>query len=597
MARFPKALLVGIATGLLGVGLSLAPAGLTLEERFGLPLLFFLRGTLKPPPDVLVIALDKESADRFGLPPEPARWPRSLEAALVNRLREAESAVIAFDVVFEEPRPEEQDAALEEAIEKAGNVVLCEYVKQDLITVERGAGSPAGNLALRRIVGPLPRFAKSALALAPFPLPKVPVSVNQYWLSKPELGDMPTLPVVTFQAFGLGVYDRFLELLRSLRPGDAEKLPGSREQLIKKRELPNLIRTLRDLFARDPHLAEEMSWAIKASTGWKTISDEESRVLHSLIRMYAAPDSRYLNFYGPPGSFPTLPVHQVIEPGDASLPIDLKGKAIFVGVSRHRTADQQDDFFTVFSKESGIDLTGVEIAATAFANLLEDRPVQPLPFGAHQILVLAWGTLAGGLCYRLRTRFAIPVLSVLCVAALLLAVETLKQCAGWVPVVVTLGIQSPFAFWHGLFWRHRDAVRERRNIQEAFGFFLPKNIVNQLAEDVSNLRSQSHIASGVCLCTDGEQYATLAERCSPKELIGFLNDYYETIFPVVQHHEGRVSDILGDSMLAVWTGGRAASAPSGAGLPGGPRHRPGRRILQRLAWLHAPPDAHRAELR
>lgn len=558
MARLTKVLLVGLVTGLLGIGVSLTPLGLSLEERFGLPLLFFLRGAVKVPPDVLVIALDKESADRFGLPPEPARWPRSLQASLVRRLHEGGAAVIAFDVVFEEPRPEEQDAALEDAIQQAGNVVLCEYVKQDLVAVGLEGGYSAGSLALRRIVGPLPRFARSALALAPFPLPKVPVSVSQYWLSKPELGDTPTLPVVTFQVFGIRVYDRFLELLRSLRPEEADKLPQNREQLIGDRAVAALIRALRALFARDPRLLEEMEWAIKAQTGWEIRAEEDSRLLRSLIRMYAAPESRYLNFYGPPGSLPTLPIHRIIQPEDAHLPVALKGKAVFIGVSHHRTADQEDDFFTVFSKESGIDLTGVEIGATAFANLLEDRPVQPLPVAAHLGLVLVWGMLSGALCYRLRTRFAIPVLSALCVAALLLAVQALKESALWAPVVVTLGIQSPFAFWHGLFWRHRDVVRERRNIQEAFGYFLPKSIVSQLAEDVANLRSQPHIASGVCLCTDGEQYATLAERCSPKELIGFLNDYYETIFPVVQHHDGRVSDIVGDSMLAVWTG----AAPS-----------------------------------
>lgn len=58
MARLSKTLIVGLVTGILGIGLNVIPAGLTLEERFGLPLLFFLRGPLKPPPDVVVVALD-----------------------------------------------------------------------------------------------------------------------------------------------------------------------------------------------------------------------------------------------------------------------------------------------------------------------------------------------------------------------------------------------------------------------------------------------------------------------------------------------------------------------------------------------------------
>ncbi len=39
-------------------------------------------------------------------------------------------------------------------------------------------------------------------------------------------------------------------------------------------------------------------------------------------------------------------------------------------------------FFTVFSESSGLDLSGVEIAATGFANLLEDFHVEPLNMAA-----------------------------------------------------------------------------------------------------------------------------------------------------------------------------------------------------------------------
>lgn len=554
MARSHKILLVGLATGALGVLLSAASTALSLEERFGLPLLFSLRGAVEPPAEVLVVALDKESADRFGLPPEPAKWPRTLAATLVDRLREAEAAVIVFDVVFEEARPEEQDTALEEAIRKAGSVVLCEWVKQDVLPVDQGGGHSSGSLALRQIVGPLPRFARAALALAPFPLPKVPVSVSQYWLSKAELGDKPTLPVVALQVYGLSVYDRFHELLRSLRPDEAERLPRTRSEVAANREVVQVIRSMRRLFRGDPRLAEEMLLALDGPMSSPARPTAETRLLRSLIQMLRGPDSHYLRFYGPPGSFPSVSAHRLIF-GDAEpLAPQLSGKVVFVGVARHRTADQQDDFFTVFSRSSGIDLTGVEIAATAFSNLLEDRPVRPLSFAAHQALIFAWGMISGVLCYGMRTRFAIPALSVLWLAYLSWAVYAFKVFTAWAPLVVPLGMQSPFAFWHGLFWRHRDTLRERRNIQEAFGYFLPKSIVAQLAEDVSSLRDKVHVATGVCLCTDGEQYAALAERCGPAELIRFLNDYYETIFPLVQRHGGRVSDIIGDSMLAVWAG-------------------------------------------
>ncbi len=553
MPRPFKTLFVGLVAALFGVSLNAVSLGGHLEQRFGLPLLFWLRGNRPVSPEVLIVSLDKESADRFDLPPEPARWPRTLQAALINRLLQGGAAVITFDVVFEEPREEEQDAALEASIQAAGNVVLCEFVKQDAIPVRTAGDEAAGTVMLRHIVGPLPRFARHALALAPFPLPKVPISVSQYWLSKSELGDKPTLPVVALQVFGLRVYEEFLRLLRVSRPEEAAALPQGREQVIADRAVVDLIRTLRGLFARDESLADDLDRLMRDRSSDTAASERDDRLLRSLVRMYAAPESGILNFYGPPGFIPTVSAHQLIQSGDGPLPLDLAGKAVFIGVARHRTADQQDDFFTAFSKETGIDLTGVEIAATAFANLLEDRPVRPVPHGLQQLLLLVWGILTGVLCYRLRTRIAIPVLGLLAAVALPAAVHALSVSGHWLPVVVPLGVQVPVAFWNGQFWRHRDTLRERRNIQEAFGYFLPRAIVAQLAEDVANLRRQPRITLGTCLCTDGEQYASLAERCSPKDLIRFLNDYYETIFPLVQSHGGRVSDIIGDSMLAVWT--------------------------------------------
>ena len=51
-------------------------------------------------------------------------WPRSLHARLIDRLREAGAAVIAMDVIFDHPTTPEDDAAMEQAVARAGNIVL-----------------------------------------------------------------------------------------------------------------------------------------------------------------------------------------------------------------------------------------------------------------------------------------------------------------------------------------------------------------------------------------------------------------------------------------------------------------------------------------
>ena len=78
MSHLLKAVFMGLLTGVLG--LSLVPFALDLEENLGLGFLFKLRGPRKVPPEVIIITIDKASADNLNLPAEPAKWPRSLHA-------------------------------------------------------------------------------------------------------------------------------------------------------------------------------------------------------------------------------------------------------------------------------------------------------------------------------------------------------------------------------------------------------------------------------------------------------------------------------------------------------------------------------------
>jgi adenylate cyclase len=54
---------------------------------------------------------------------------------------------------------------------------------------------------------------------------------------------------------------------------------------------------------------------------------------------------------------------------------------VFVGYSDLCDARQPDRFYTVFTREDGVDLSGVEIAATGFADLLTNRSLTPVDGG------------------------------------------------------------------------------------------------------------------------------------------------------------------------------------------------------------------------
>lgn len=185
-----------------------------LEENIGLDLLYKLRGVKQAPSNVIIVSVDKVSADNLNLHEDPRKWPRILHARLVKILAEAGAAVIVFDILFNEVRSAEHDRLFADAIKKARNVVLCECIKKETISLTDKTGSHRGHLNIVRLEPPIPVLAKSAAALGPFPLPKVPVKVSQYWTFKSDAGETPTIPVVAFQVFALDVYDDFIRLLK-----------------------------------------------------------------------------------------------------------------------------------------------------------------------------------------------------------------------------------------------------------------------------------------------------------------------------------------------------------------------------------------------
>ncbi len=74
-----------------------------------------------PAEGIVVVAIDEASVAELGL---PLPWPRTVHAALIERLSEAGARTIVFDVIFDLARDAGEDRALAQAIAAAGNVVL-----------------------------------------------------------------------------------------------------------------------------------------------------------------------------------------------------------------------------------------------------------------------------------------------------------------------------------------------------------------------------------------------------------------------------------------------------------------------------------------
>jgi adenylate cyclase len=114
--------LSGLGAGLLAVGLALTGT-LDRAELGILDRLFEWRGPRTPAAPIVIVNIDEDSFDELDM-----AWPfpRALHARLLDRLSAGRPLAIGVDILFPEssPRGPDDDAALADAVARAGNVIL-----------------------------------------------------------------------------------------------------------------------------------------------------------------------------------------------------------------------------------------------------------------------------------------------------------------------------------------------------------------------------------------------------------------------------------------------------------------------------------------
>ncbi len=562
MKSLLPALVLGFLVAVTGLIFFFSPYGQKLEEDIGLALLFKLRGPRPPPEDIVIVNLDQISSQKLGLPENFSKWPRTVHARLVNFLQEHGAAVIAFDVHFVENRDLEGDRAFAESIRQAGNVVLFERIQRESRALSRDDPS-GGTLEMDRLIPPLPLLADSALVLAPFPLPKLPVRVNQSWIFKTSAGDRLTLPAAVLQVLGMQYVGRLQQMVEAETDVVGYFVSPESDAVSSAPEIQEFGQRMRALFLQQPDLAERL--LSKLAPGSPLLfATEERAILRALVRLYAGANSIYLNYYGPPATLLTYSYHELLSEESMSglrrSDVELKNKIVFVGAARNTWSGQKDGFYTVFSQPDGLDLSGVELAATAFANLYEGMPVQALsPAMSLFVLVLV------GLGVTLCCLYASPVVAFFLLAAFALCYLAASHASfsahgTWPPLLIPLAVQPFAAFLAGLYLKYYIAGKERENIRKALSFYLPEKAVNALAKDLSFIKEGDQMVYSVCLMTDARNYTMLSERLDPRDLSILMKEYYRHLFEPVNTMGGVVSDVVGDSMLALWPSTKPESA-------------------------------------
>ncbi|MEJ2609216.1 MAG: adenylate/guanylate cyclase domain-containing protein [Candidatus Thiodiazotropha sp.] len=523
----------GLLIGIFGVLINTL-TGSAWEEDIGLDLLFKLRGQRMAPQDVEIISINGKTAAQLGLGEEIPEWPRELHADLIDRLSQTGAAIIAFDIFFKKTQNTIADTRMANAINKAGNVLLVAHLQQQQLD----AGEETHYL--ERLSLPTDILANAALDLAPFVLPKVPVKVSRFWTfcGNQQLISLPAA-VLKRKVDPKNEQLRQLLITAGVEPERIDHIFQNSGQ----NKITPLLRNNNTLNSRLHNILKDQ---FKQGIGASRYQE-----LLSLLHLYEGTSYPYLNFYGPPGSITTHPIQEILS-APPKLLKRFQGKTVFIGYAGAYQPKQKDGFYTVFSQANGLDVSGVEIAATAFANLLYRETLSPLSPGWSNLLLISYAVVITLLFRHLPATVGIVVVITLAACYLGLVYFLFRQFNLWLPWFTPLGLQTPLAMIISLVWHYCQMRSSREQLRRLFGYYLPGEVIDHLAQKDNQPISQNDSAFGVCLASDAQNYTAMAEQMEPKALQDFLNCYFEILFAPIKAHDGIISDVVGDAMLAIW---------------------------------------------
>jgi len=556
MRRSIKGLLLGMTIGLIGSLLALSPYGTVFERSIGLDWLFSIRGEITSPPETVVIAINSLTSKKLDIPPLPRDWPRSIHGKLVDALVKLGASTIVFDINFHKPRSPGDEEFFASSVKRSERVVLFQYLTGKGNPIEDRSGKISGSVWIEQLLSPVPVLSEAARGLGPFPLPKQEAAVYEFWVFKSSAREAPTLPAVALQVQALKAYNQFYRLLENSRLTQEFKIPKSAAEISGAESLYGFMTGIRGALSRSPTLANNLMRELQQP--WvRQESEEIQQLLHSLVSMYLGRNERYLNFYGTPGSIKNVPYYAVINGPDANTSaedLDMTNKVVFVGFSDLYDPGQPDRFYTVFTNENGVDLSGVEIAATAYGNLRHNQSLRVPRTENYLIFIFSFGLLISLLIYLAPAIIGVPV-SILAVSGYVIYAQTLfNNDYLWLPLSTPLLVQFPLALFVGLIAQYLQQRHQVKHISEAISLYVPEEVSKALTSNDLNPENIDQVTFSTCLATDMEGFSTIAENMAPGELAEFLNDYFDTLSKPLRNHDVTVTEFRADAIMCAWTG-------------------------------------------
>ena len=492
---------------------------------------------------VVFVDIDEASLARLGQFP----WPRSVFADLVDNMTGYGSAAIAFDILFTEA----DRTAPAEILPVWENLRLSENASEwQALRAAITARITSPDDALARAIADAPVIMATMMSdeAARLAAPKAGIAVRAQGSSDTDgLDPMRNVPASSFAISNRDVLnDNALGL-------------GSINARI---DDDGIIRRASLLFRAGEHIYPSLALeSLRVAQGAGSIvlraSDVRGEGSYSagfgLSRLKVGgliapiePDGSMRLYFAESADIQTVSAYEILQP-DFDM-TRLAGKIAFIGTS---AAGLKDIRATPLNPAT----PGVEVHIQTVQQMLAGtyltRPIWVRMAEALATMLIGLGVVV--MVYRFSL---VPSIAFLGLALISGAAISWHQFSNHLVLIdpATPGLSIFLTFLTAAFLHFLETARERREVRNAFQYYLAPDMVEQVASDPDKLKLGGETRDLTILFCDIRGFTSISEAFAdaPEKLTHIINIFLTGLSSVIQTRSGTIDKYIGDNIMAFW---------------------------------------------